>query len=61
MVPAIEINNVSKWFDDFQALKNVSLTTSQGDSAEPPEKQLDRNIDENLQSNCFSGGIYKAT
>ena len=31
MVPAIEINNVSKWFDDFQALKNVSLTTSQGE------------------------------
>tara|TARA_B100000686_G_C16753680_1_gene954096 strand:- start:100 stop:837 length:738 start_codon:yes stop_codon:yes gene_type:complete len=31
MVPAIEINNVSKWFDDFQALKNVNLTTSQGE------------------------------
>ena len=31
MVPAIEINNVSKWFGDFQALKNVSLTTSQGE------------------------------
>jgi len=31
MIPAIEINNVSKWFDDFQALKNVSLTTSQGE------------------------------
>ena len=31
MIPAIEINNVSKWFDDFQALKNVNLTTSQGE------------------------------
>ena len=28
---AIEISNVSKWFGDFQALKNVSLSTSQGE------------------------------
>ncbi len=28
---AIEINNLSKWFGDFQALKNVSLTTMQGE------------------------------
>ena len=28
---AIEITNVSKWFGDFQALKNVSLSTSQGE------------------------------
>ena len=28
---AIEIANVSKWFGDFQALKNVSLSTSQGE------------------------------
>ena len=28
---AIEINNLSKWFGDFQALKNVNLTTMQGE------------------------------
>jgi len=31
MVPEIEIKNVSKWFGEFQALKNVSLTTMQGE------------------------------
>ena len=31
MTPAIEINNVSKWFGEFRALNDVSLTTSQGE------------------------------
>jgi len=31
MIPAIEINNVSKWFGEFRALNDVSLTTSQGE------------------------------
>ena len=31
MKPAIEINNVSKWFGEFRALNDVSLTTSQGE------------------------------
>ena len=31
MTTAIEIKNVSKWFGDFKALDNVSLTTSQGE------------------------------
>ena len=31
MTPAIEINNVSKWFGEFKALDDVSLTTSQGE------------------------------
>ncbi len=29
--PAIEISGLSKWFDDFQVLKDVSLTTSFGE------------------------------
>ena len=31
MTTAIEIKNVSKWFGDFKALDDVSLTTSQGE------------------------------
>ena len=31
MTPAIEINNVSKWFGEFRALNNVSLKTAQGE------------------------------
>ena len=31
MTTAIEIKNVSKWFGDFMALDDVSLTTSQGE------------------------------
>ena len=31
MTAAIEIKNVSKWFGDFKALDDVSLTTSQGE------------------------------
>ena len=31
MTPAIEINNVSKWFGEFRALNDVSLQTSQGE------------------------------
>jgi general L-amino acid transport system ATP-binding protein len=31
MATAIEIKNVSKWFGDFKALDDVSLTTSQGE------------------------------
>ena len=31
MTPAIEINNVSKWFGEFRALNDVSLKTSQGE------------------------------
>ena len=31
MTTAIEMQNVSKWFGDFKALDNVSLTTSQGE------------------------------
>jgi general L-amino acid transport system ATP-binding protein len=31
MTPAVEIKNVSKWFGDFKALDDVSLTTSQGE------------------------------
>ena len=31
MTPAIEINNVSKWFGEFRALNDVSLITSQGE------------------------------
>ena len=31
MTPAIEINNVSKWFGEFRALNDVSLKTAQGE------------------------------
>ena len=31
MTPAIEINNVSKWFGEFRALNDVSLKTFQGE------------------------------
>ena len=31
MTAAIEIKNVSKWFEDFKALDDVSLATSQGE------------------------------
>ena len=31
MTTAIEMQNVSKWFGDFKALDDVSLTTSQGE------------------------------
>ena len=31
MTAAIELNGVSKWFGDFQALNSVSLSVAQGD------------------------------
>ena len=29
--PMIELRNVSKWYDSFQALKDVSLTVNKGE------------------------------